>query len=169
MLPAPAAEAASTTKVNFDVANAPCSFNGTIALRRYKTTTFTGPTVDGGGAILGECASFGVTGHSPPNFLAFNLALLADGGSAMAPEKITFPKKVRLVKVKAGSASGGDITMEAFRGPDGTGTSLGSSTLMMGSAVAALKIQKGRNLIKSVVISTPTNNFVLDDLVTTRG
>ena len=34
--------------------------------------TFAGPGGFDGGAILDECSGFGISGYSPPNFLAFN-------------------------------------------------------------------------------------------------
>src|SRR5215211_3584187 len=58
--------------IDFDDVTAPCRFDHTTALRNYHGVRFTGASPDNGGAILDECANFGVTGYSPPNFLAFN-------------------------------------------------------------------------------------------------
>ncbi len=47
---------------------------------------FQGPGGNDGGAILDQCGSFGVSGHSPPNFLAFNTgSALSNGGVPRGP------------------------------------------------------------------------------------
>ena len=82
------------TTINFDDLDEPCEFIETTALRdRYLSlgVQFSEPGSLDGGAILNECGGFGVTGHSPPNVLAFdNGAQLSDGGIPRGPETISF-------------------------------------------------------------------------------
>ncbi len=79
-----------------------------VALRRYGGVKFRGVGTLNGGAILDECSNFGVTGYSPPNFLAFNCgATMSDGGIPLLPEKIIFQTEVTGLSLKLGSA--GDV------------------------------------------------------------
>lgn len=76
---------------NFDNASAPCDFSGTTRLLGPEQfAAFFAPPLDGG-AILNECAGFGVNAHSPPNFLAFNNETAYSSG--------VFPKTPELIVV----------------------------------------------------------------------
>ena len=85
------------TVIDFDGGTEPCSFNQTTALRAElaaQGVTFDGPggALDGGG-ILDECSNFSVTGHSAPNFLAFN-----SGGNYLGGGTAIDPKPSRSVR-----------------------------------------------------------------------
>jgi hypothetical protein len=155
----------AVTTINFDDGSQPCSFIQTVALRNeYQAmgVIFDGPGGNDGGAILDQCGVFSVSGHSPPNFLAFNAgAALSDGGTPTDPEEITFVGTVSSVQVNAGSNSGSGqtLTMEAFNTGGG---SLGSDTITLSPALQSLSISASG--IARVVISSPASVFVLDDL-----
>jgi hypothetical protein len=77
--------------------------------------------------VLHQCSDFFVTGHSYPNFLAFNLdAELSDGGIPQGPETITFDPLVSVVVINAGHPLAGTITMECF---DLQGSLVGSDSI----------------------------------------
>ncbi len=167
----PAAPAASpllagATVINFDDAAQPCSFVSTVALRNQYAghgVLFMGPAPLDGGGVLDECSNFGISGYSAPNFLAFNTASsFSDGGIPRPPQIITFTHRASHVQVNAGSNSGAGhtITMEAF---DAGGNSLGSDSLTLTTTLNTLSIAADN--IAYVVINTPAQAFVLDDLV----
>jgi len=74
---------------NFDDVTAPCLFVDTHQLfGREQFAAFFSP-LPNGGAILNECSNFGVSAHSPPNFLAFySLGAYTLGGTPILPEAI---------------------------------------------------------------------------------
>jgi len=121
-----------------------------------------GPAVNDGGGVVDQCGSWGVSGHSPPNFLGFNQdAHFSDGGIPRPPEIITFTNGASYVQVNAGSGGsvGQIVTMEAF---DAGGNPLGTDSLTLASTLDTLSITA--NGIAWVVINTPAAVFVLDDL-----
>lgn len=157
------------TIINFDGTPAPSLFADTTALRNEyaaQGVTFSGPGLNDGLAVLNEGGGFSVTGHTPPNFLAWNTsAFLLNGGIPKGPETLTFSPPASLVQINAGSSFGGTITMEAFNAAN---ASLGVSTFPLTSALQTLKITA--NGIAKVVITTPDATFgVLDDLAFVAG
>ncbi|GAB4422141.1 MAG: hypothetical protein Fur0044_20000 [Anaerolineae bacterium] len=155
----------AVTVINFDNASQPCLFNQTTALRnQYQAlgVTFSGPSSNDGGAILDQCGGFGVSGHSAPNFLAFNAsATLSNGGVPRNPETITFAQPVSFAQIRVGSSagSGQSLTMQAFNASNNL---LGSQTVTLNATLQTLSISA--NGITRVVISSPASIFVLDDL-----
>ncbi len=151
--------------INFDDVAAPCSFDQTTALRDQYAglgVLFMGPAANDGGGVLDQCGNFGVSGHSPPNFLAFNAgSAFSNGGIPRPPETITFINGASYVQVNAGSYGGAGqiVTMEAF---DAAGSSLGSDSLTLASTLDTLSITADE--IAWVVINTPAGVLVLDDL-----
>ena len=75
------------------------SWNGNSAARAYYAL--------GHGAVLNECAGFGVTGHSSPNFLAWNCTdSNGDGSTPQLPQLIAYTGGTVLdVSMKVGSAT----------------------------------------------------------------
>jgi hypothetical protein len=150
--------------IDFDAFSAPCGFHRTTALRDEFADLgvfFDGPGERDGGAILDECGSFGVSGHSSPNFLAFREnSQMPDGGTARNPETLLFDPLVSLVEVMAGSSTsqGQLLTLTAF-GPDGN--LVDEDFLTLAPELQAVSVA-GRS-IREVVISGPAT-FVLDDL-----
>jgi len=152
------------TVVNFDETTQPCGFAHTIALTTQylgtKGVTFAGPADVNGGAVLNECGNFGVTGHSKPNFLAFNkISYLSDGGIPIGPETITFISTVSQVQINAGGANSGVVIMTAY---DEQNVPIGSVLITGTAALQTLLIQKEG--IKKVIIQFNGESLVLDDL-----
>jgi hypothetical protein len=89
----------------------PCIFNQTLPLMIYMNQSTNAIFAAGNGAVLDECGNFGVTGHSPPNFLAWNSSTINFDGSVPAlPEVIFFPSLVSAFSVNVGSFSGAGQT-----------------------------------------------------------
>ena len=133
----------SATIVNFDDVSAPCTFAQTTGplTSGYASRgiTFNGPTSASGGVVLNECSGFSVTGHSSPNFLAFNTAAvgsLPNGGTPIGPETFTFSSPFDFAQVDVGSSSAGTITFACFAGS----TLVGTSTTIGGSSLTTLSI-----------------------------
>lgn len=170
LLPIPEA----ATVINFDNVSAPCGFASTVALRNEyaaQGVVFRGTPVssNNGGAILDECSNFDVTGHSPPNFLAFNAnAPMEDGGIPKIPELIIFINPVSSVQINAGKGYGGSgkVVMIA---KDPNFNTVGFDVIKVASQMQTLSVRA--NVIKFVIIagqlSTPT--LVLDDLAFTSA
>ena len=147
--------------INFDDVEAPCFFQDTVALTNEyaaQGVIFSGPGGNNGGARLDECGSFGVSGHSSPNFLAFNTAApMADGGIPAGPETITFSPLAASVTINGGL--GGTITMECF---DASAVSVGSDVIVGTSVLAPLTVSAPG--IESCVLSFTDSVAVFDDL-----
>ncbi|RJP46624.1 MAG: IPTL-CTERM sorting domain-containing protein [Desulfobacteraceae bacterium] len=151
--------------INFDDVAAPCNFASTIRLSSLYApmgVNFSGPIPLDGGAILDECGFFSVTGHSAPNFLAFNLnSELSDGGIPRGPERIDFDFEVCQIQANfgAGPAHSGSATLDAY---DGSDMLVGSDTLPISSSLQTLSVSAPR--IKYVIFSFTSNVIVFDDL-----
>jgi hypothetical protein len=101
-----------------------------------------------------------VSGHSSPNFLAFNTgATLSDGGKPRGPETIKFAFPVSAMKILAGHSSSGTIKMEAF---DAGGNSIAGNSIAGTSVLQSLGVAAPG--IRSLLISFSGNVCVLDDL-----
>jgi len=138
-------------------------FVNTTALRdRYsaRDVTFSGPGNDGG-AILDEGSGFEVTGHSAPNFLAFNTeaGTLSDGGFPVMPQTLTFRRPVSHVQFNVGSRTGASLNAEAF---DTDGTSLGSVGVVAAAGMSTVGLSALG--IASVVLTYSGGELVIDDL-----
>ena len=121
---------------------------------------FEGPSGLDGGAVLNEAGNFGVTGYSPPNFLAFNTgAVLRDGGIPRGPETIRFSRAVSYVEMLAGSNDGGSLGMQAY---DSIGSLVDSESISLSSAMQPVSVS-GAGIVR-VVVSASASVFVLDDL-----
>ena len=155
---------------NFDDVGAPCLFMDTVALL-FKFPSMpaiylgaSGPP--NGGAILNECSNFDVTGHSPPNFLAFNAdATLEDGGIPSLPEILWFAwAPVLAVQVNAGVGTGitGPVAMIAL---DANLTVVGGDAIMVASQLQTLRVQAPRiTFVVFLDLGLSTPSLVLDDL-----
>ncbi|BBO68092.1 hypothetical protein DSCA_20220 [Desulfosarcina alkanivorans] len=111
---------AGAVAIGFDEDEEPCNFYQTTALRnKYSSlgVIFSGPAALDGGGILDECGNFFVSGHSSPNFLAFNVAAsFSDGGVARGPQTMSFSPTISHLQVNVGSPYAGTIRLFAFRG-----------------------------------------------------
>jgi len=158
-----------TTVIDFDDMVEPCDFFSTTALtNKYAAqgVVFSGGGVPHGGAILDQCGIFSVTGHSSPNFLAFNCtASLSDNGTPSLPETLTFSTPASHVQINVGSASdvGTLMLMRAFSGT----TLIGSDSLTLAAGLQTLSITA--NNITRVVLSSTACVAVMDDLAFTTS
>lgn len=160
--------------LNFDDVT-PCLFSETVPIPPtfYKHFGFTieGPNEKSGGAVLDECSGFGVTGHSPPNFLAFDCgAELATGGTPFLPEKIIFKSPVRGVSLKIGSGqSVGESIMLTAK--TYSGKVVDTETVILTADMATVNLTSTKPNIKRLAITLPANSnacaFVIDDITTT--
>jgi hypothetical protein len=154
---------------------APCTFSQTIPIPPtfYKHYGFTinGKNAKSGGAVLHECANLGVTGHSPPHFLAFDCgATLATGSTPFLPEKIIFTTPVSGVSMKIGSltSAGQSITVTATTA---TGGVVDIENVVLDPALATINLTSAKSNIKKVVIKLSPGSsacvFVIDDILVT--
>jgi hypothetical protein len=156
---------ASSKFITFDDVTAPCFFADTTRLTDQYAglgVIFEGPGGNDGGAILNECGGFNVTGHSSPNFLAFNTGLsLSDGGIPKGPETIYFNTTVSEVQAIVGSSSsaGQTLTMAAY---DAESVLVDSVDVVLAAQMKPINVA-GEGIVK-VVILTAAAVFVLDDL-----
>jgi hypothetical protein len=157
-------EASVPGDIDFDDGTQPCNFDQTVALTTEYSglgVVFSGPGGNDGGAILDECGSFGVSGYSPPNFLAFNTgAVLSNGGIPHGPETLTFSVAVDTVAINGGSTSAGTITLECF---DAGAASVGSQSITGASALQPMSVTASGQ-IASCRLSFTGSVAVFDDL-----
>jgi hypothetical protein len=149
--------------IDFDnVENAPASFNQTDAVREHYEALgvdFTG-AVNNGGAVLAENGSFGISGFSAPNVLAFNVAAtLQGGGKPIFPQGLQFQHPVRYVQFNVGDTSGLTITAEAF---DVENNSLDVENVVPGNAMQTVVLE-ARHIAK-VVITGGGLTQIIDDV-----
>ncbi len=145
--------------INFDDTSAPCIFSQYFSQQLVLTTAYSGSgvTFSGGGwEVLNQCGGFGVSGHSSPNFLAWNLGL----GGQSRTETLTFSSDAFNVSLRLGTPEGGTATVTAL---DAGGTTLQTlSVSLSGSVTGATFTVSG---IRTVTVTVPSGGYgVLDDL-----
>lgn len=160
MAAVPAGARGGTRQINFDDQPAPCCFAGQPPLSTHYQAVgvvFSGPAPGLGGRVLDQSGGFGVSGHSPPNFLAFNPA---GEPTATGPETITFTPPAHSVQIKEGTGTSGGIgTLTAYNGSE----IVAESSRNVGSAMTVLQVAASR--ITSVRVDGTSSSYVLDDLV----
>lgn len=159
----PAAALAPTPSVliNFDDLVAPCVYadsSATTLQGRYLSqgVAFSGPdgTTATGARILNQCGNFGVTGHSPHNFLAFNAKIGFDD-----PETATFTNPVNNLSFKIGGQPA-SMTARAF---NAAGAVIETQTGSYGFSL--LNVTMTASGIKRLEINaTSTGHWVIDDV-----
>ena len=156
-----------SNNINFDTTDEPCNFLSTTALRTELWglgAKFKGKGTLNGGAVLDQCGNFGVTGHSSPNFLAFNCGTaLSDSGIPRLPETIIFktpyPKNVNLKIGSNGDA--GDVVKLIAKNSLGTTVDTANVTLASGLQSVTLSASE----IKKIKLSSSAACVaVVDDL-----
>jgi hypothetical protein len=150
--------------INFDDTSCSCNFIDTTALRNgyaAQGVTFTGPSSLGGAGVLNECGMFSVTGHSSPNFAAFNCgASFSDGGIPCGPETLHFDPPAYSVTVHVGDTYGGTTaTMYAYNASDAL---VDSASVYAGSALTEIGVSGSG--ITRVELNTASTVWVFDDL-----
>lgn len=154
--------------INFDP---PCGFADTLPLTgepylNAKTNmVFTG----GKPGLLNECSNFGVTGFSPPNFLAFNCTSVNRGGTVpRLPLEITFRAPVSRVMLKVGIGidPGPDLPPGArasLTAVSAGGAALASSSVAVSGTMKRLAVSAGSAVIKKARVTGPCL-LVVDDI-----
>jgi len=154
--------ALTTVTINFDNISAPCVFASTSPLTTQYTAqgvTFAGPSGGKGGAVVNQCGNFSVSGHSAPNFLAFNAGV----GWPVGPETLTFTNPSTSVSILAGYAGAGTITMTAY---NTGGQQVASNSIAASSALKTLSVSASE--IKTVKLSFTGSICVFDNLTFTK-
>ena len=154
--------------ITFDEQNAPCLFAQTFPLRdRYASlgVEFSGPESADGGAIVNECGGFGVTGHSSPNFLAFNIfGSFPGGGRTIGPETLIFDPPIHFAQMNLGSSEFGvPVTLEAF---DRSNVLVRSTQVVVSPTLRTVAVSGS---ISRIVVSFAGPVLVLDDLAFLSG
>jgi hypothetical protein len=149
--------------INFELGG-PCNFLQTTALTNAyaaQGVTFAGPSAPNGGAVLHQCAGFGMSARSGTNFLAFSPdGTLMDGGIAQGPETIQFASPVFNVSIFVAGTSGATYQMT---GIIGNGTSQVVDTATPGFGKWEELFVVGPN-ITSVVLTITGPSGLFDDL-----
>lgn len=152
--------------IDFDDVTAPCLFIGTGPLRDEYLglgVSFSGPGSADGLAVLDECGSFGVSGHSSPNFLAANCnSMMQNGGTPWGPETLTFTETIVSCSALVGSNSGqgSTLSMEAY---DVGGGLVASDTIVLAPEMQLLGVA-GAGIKTVIVGSLQPCVWILDDL-----
>jgi hypothetical protein len=158
----PAAQSAVGNGVDFDP---PCGFMDTLPLtgepylNARTNMIFTG----GKPGLLDACSGFGVTGFSPPNFLAFNCEAVNRGGTVpKLPLEVTFRVPVSRVTLKVGSrTNAGAQALLTVISADGA--VLASRSVVLAMAMRTLAVATGSAVIKKARIAGPCI-AVVDDI-----
>jgi hypothetical protein len=151
--------------LNFDDVEAPCLFTETTALHDLyldQGVRFRGERRLDGGGIVNECGNWGVSGHSSPNFVGFNVnGAYMDGGLALPPGKIWFTTPVGQVTVNVASGGGvpGTARMVAY---DAAHHKLAADEVVLSSQMQPLEVVAAG--IQQVIIDATVDSWVLDDL-----
>lgn len=151
--------------IDFDDDSPPCEFESTTALRNQYSDLgihFDGPGINDGGAILDDCVDFGVTGHSPPNFLAFSTtAELPGANDPQGPETVTFDYPIVFFEASFGSDASGIVTLTAYKNEIDIVDQI-SSSVGDGPGIIRLAVM-GKNITK-VVFNCTAAYWMVDDI-----
>jgi hypothetical protein len=162
----PATAEAQTGFTDFDP---PCFFAQTLPLVIYDNVTsplnYNVFFVQGNGAVLDQCSGFGVTGHSPPNFLAWNdQATNWDGSVPALPALFYFPTPIPSFSVKLGSGQGAAgtvylVAVNSFNQVVDVDTATISANLQNLSVSGDIKV-----VMITAAFTNPNRYMVADDL-----
>ena len=141
--------AAAQNTIDFDTLAPGCNW-GSHEYPAYLDVTFSG-----GGAVLDECGNFGVSGHTSPNFLAFN-----PGAGFAGPETLTFAPAASLVEFHVGSSSVADLTATAYNAAGGV---VDTQIVALTGAVQLVSLQ-GAGIVDVTVDAPAAAAWILDDL-----
>lgn len=148
--------------VNFDGSTAPNYFvDQTRPVSDYAPSSiiFADTTME----VLNEGSDFGVSGHSPPNFLAWNILAGLTNNSVT----FEFPVPVSDFSLKTGGNSGGEATVSAY---DSSDALFYSTNVPLVSALTTVAVPTAP--VSRVVFTTTGGNGVIDDIsyqITTLG
>lgn len=140
--------------IDFDDLDAPTTFSSAEPLTDEYTDM--GVTFTGQGEVLHEDGNFGISGHSSPNFLAFNT-----GAGVSPPETMLFDPPVSMVTIGAAHSNSFTISMTAF---DENGNEIESVSMTGSSVMSELSITSDED-IYSVVLDFTGSVCCFDNLV----
>ena len=145
--------ARAQTLINFDDFNAPCVFaqQSTLTTQYQSLGVTFGPS--GAMEVLNQCGNFGVSGHSSPNFLAWNTCCVS------TTETLTFTNPIHSFSIKVGASSSGTATVVAY---DSGGGVLQTVTQSYGSSLTTISLSATG--IKTVTLHGTSGHGVWDDL-----
>ncbi|OQC03963.1 MAG: hypothetical protein BWX80_02638 [Candidatus Hydrogenedentes bacterium ADurb.Bin101] len=153
-------------EINFDELSVWPNFSMTTRLTEaydYWGIHFEGPGGNDGGAVLSD-STWSISGHSSPNFLAFNASSeLSDGGIPTGPETVLFDDPIVFFEAAFGAGAGGDVTLRAYNAENYLITTV---TKAVGPAVQRLRVM-GLGITK-VTFSCTANAWVMDDICVIR-
>jgi hypothetical protein len=163
------AQAAGVTQLSFEDIPASCAFASVNPLRdRYAAAKFRGASTTAGGAVLDNCANFGIAPRTGSRFLAFNSSsTMSNGGAPVGPEKIVLPTRQRSVALWV-SQSGFNLGTATFKMVGRRGSTVVRTATVTTTTADWVKVQvAAARGITSVTVSTPTEPdgiWLADDL-----
>lgn len=152
--------------IGFDRQPSHCSFSKTQRLTEEYASLgvhFQGPTSRQGGAILDQCARFGVRARSGSQFLAFNATTYA-----VTPETMTFDRAVTRVACYVANGEPDESTYELTARRDGEIVAATRVTVQSkGYTGIAVRARRGIDSVELSAFTPDDTSFVLDDLTFT--
>jgi hypothetical protein len=149
-------------EINFDDDTAPDAFMDTTRLLDQYAgwgVNFEGPGGNDGGAVLND-SIWSITGHSSPNFLAFNASsTLSDGGTPIGPETVRFDEPIVFFEAAFASGPGGTLTLKAY---DTGGYLVDQKTATLTATVQRVRVM-GRHIAR-VEFGCNANSWIMDDI-----
>jgi hypothetical protein len=149
--------------ITFDTGTSPCGFAATKPLRDEYAglgVHFYGPTASSGGAVLNQCANFGVSARTGEEFLAFNTATYA-----VTPERIRFDALQKSVQIYVANGRGAGQSTFTLVGWRGRNIVARTSTTTTVTGWLLIRIAAAAGMDKVVLkAKTPDGAFVADDL-----
>ena len=137
--------------LDFDGSSAPCNFtSGSPPGSTYAASL--GVTFSGSAEVLDACSSFGVSGFSAPNHLAWNSSAFISSSVTM-----TFSTALQSFSIGTASSSGGSVT-----GYDASGAVLDVASRSVSSTMSQTSVS-GTGIVE-VVVSATAYAGVYDDL-----
>ncbi len=148
--------ALAQTTITFDSPSAPGTFSEQMQpISAYDgALVFSNTTME----VLNESGAFGVTGHSAPNFLAWNDSITNQSFT------LTFPAPSSAISLRVGSVFNGTATIQSF---NGAGTML--STQSVGISTNLVTINVPASGVASLTFSVTGAYGVVDDITFTTA
>ncbi|SVD68547.1 uncharacterized protein METZ01_LOCUS421401, partial [marine metagenome] len=140
--------------INFDELETSCYWGGSVYPGELYQNI--GVVFSNNGAVIDECGSFHVTGHSSPKFLGFN-----ESSGYAAPQTISFSNPVSVVQINVGSRYEGQFTMTAY---DAGGSPLNTSTVANSSALVPIFVHSPNSISSVIIEQNGGGYYVMDDL-----
>ena len=155
----PAPQVAQPNFTNFDP---PTLFSASLPLKGFYLNSKTKMNFTAGnGGVLNSGSNFGVSGFSPPNFLAFNCGTRnSDNTTPALPLRITFSSLFSRVSMKVGNSGGGIVTLAGLNAANAL---IALASVNATSALQTQQITRPSPSIKKIVLTGPCV-LVVDDI-----